>query len=308
MSKEERLTWKAEKEKREEERIQSGHEKVKGFLSSFNVADPTRKNEEEKGAVGKSTEKVGEWYNKTFGNVTGIFKESHYDVPDIPEERINSYLEHPDGTIEPVDITPEIVKPWVCNYYYLPRYRARLAISIFVIIGVIFMISLAATFDYTWHTIAALALSSLLLINVAARYLGLAIYKLPMPKIPWVSDLRIYRQPEEEEYDEDVTYEEVLDRNSDSIPVVEPVERYNGDSPSPATLLTRWMNGVARMSENDLIDQSGGALDSLRVKLLLRDDEDAWMDFDTVDVLSKITGSRPQQWRDAWYEWYADNE
>lgn len=298
MSKEERLTWKAEKRRRQEEKVETGHKKVKKFISSFGVATPKK----DDSVINKSAKKADAWYENNFGNVMGIFSSRNYPYPDIPEERINNIIEHPDGTMEPIDVTPEIKKPWVCNYYYTPHYRARLAISIFVLMAMIFAVVMATTINYTWHTTAALVLLSLLLINVSFRYLGLAIYKFPMPKIPWVSDFRIYRQPEDE-LDDDETYEEVLEQNLDTTPVVTPVERYNGEYPSPATLLTRWMNGVARMSETDLIDQSGGALDSFRVRLLMKDDEDAWSDTEIVDVVSKITGSRPQQWYDAWSLW-----
>ena len=108
---------------------------------------------------------------------------------------------------------------------------------------------------------------------------------------------------DEDEDDEDAEeYKEIAEQES-SITFVEPVNDVVDGNSSPATILTRWMNNVASMTTGDFIDESDGKLNNLTMTMLLTDNSGAWADDDILDIVSQITQSHPQQWRDAYEAW-----
>ena len=84
---------------------------------------------------------------------------------------------------------------------------------------------------------------------------------------------------------------------------MEPVNDVVDGNSSPATILTRWMNNVASMTIGDFIDESDGKLNNLTMTMLLTDNSGAWADDDILDIVSQITQSHPQQWREAYEAW-----
>lgn len=78
------------------------------------------------------------------------------------------------------------------------------------------------------------------------------------------------------------------------------------NNPSPATILTNWMNlDEVQWDENDLHERAGGMLSRYDIKLLLSDNESIWKDSEKIDVLSKITGTNTKQWEEAYNKWKA---
>lgn len=237
-----------------------------------------------------------------------VFSARGYDQPEIPEDTEGIlYAVDSDGDVEydaddnPIIlyVPPTVLSRWRCDYHLQPWRKARLArhMLLCVLLFMITLASLLTTTIVTYTAVLAAVLLMALLINMAFRYGGIAVYGRPMPPIPFLSNLRLPTRQLAE------SYERVLaESEADGTVYVTPVKRYAGENevPSPATILTRWMNGVAEWTSGDLIENSGGLLDSFRVKLLLADDEAAWTDEDTLDALARVTGSSTDQWTDAW--------
>lgn len=118
-----------------------------------------------------------------------------------------------------------------------------------------------------------------------------------MPKIPFLSNFSIsellksvevdYSEIEEEDDDEDKEY-------------VTQIERSRNGNDSPATILTRWMNKVAKWEEKDIIKNTNGDIDKVKFRMLLKDSKSAWEDEDAINSLALITGSSPDDWKRAW--------
>ena len=232
-------------------------------------------------------------------------------------ENYEEHLEEPedfqileDGTLVP---EPSVQDTWSCKYYYSPGYKAHLFRTIFILMLIMFML---LTFLFTsslyFEIGFALLFIAVLLVNVVFRYYDLAIYNRHMPMIPVVS-MFFYKfftneyepQKDDEEDGDDIGEEDddydgyVVHNNT-----IDPVENIKNGNPSPATILTRWMNSEdVRWKAEDLIENSGGIIDAFTLKMLLKDNEDAWTDEDIVDNISIITGSNPMQWNNAYQKW-----
>lgn len=235
-----------------------------------------------------------------------ILSAKGYSQPDIPKGTEGIiYAVDNDGVIE-LDsegndiilyVPPKVLSTWRCEYYLQPWRKARLARHM-VIAVLLFLLTLSSAVTSTvvpYTTILATIACLLLILNLAFRYGGIALYKRPMPPIPFLSNLRFPTKQFVKSYEE-----ALAEAEAEGTTYVKSVERYSGDTPSPATILTRWMNGVAKWSSSDLSENSGGLLDSFKVKLLLNDDEAAWTDAETLKSLAKVTGSSEKQWSDAW--------
>lgn len=236
-----------------------------------------------------------------------VFSARGYEHPDIPEDVEGiKYATDGDGDVEydadgnPIIlyVPPKMISTWRCEYYLQPWRKARLARHMALCV-LLFLLTLASVLSATivsYTAIAAAVLPLALLVNMAFRYGGIAAYKRPMPPIPFLSDLRLPTRQISESYERIVAESE-----ADGTIYVTPVKRYAGPdrAPSPATILTRWMNSTAEWTPGELTENSGGLLDSFKVKLLLADDEAAWTDSDILDTLGQVTGSSPQQWIDA---------
>lgn len=208
---------------------------------------------------------------------------------------------------------PKVEGKWSCKYYYPPGYKAHLFRSIFLLMLLIFML-ITFLFTSTLYFEIGFTLSIIvaLFVNVIFRYYDLAVFGNPMPMIPGAS-MFFYKfftneyapQEEDEEDEEDEEYEGyegyIVENNT-----IDPVEDVKNGNPSPATILTRWMNSEdVRWTSEDLIENSGGFIDSFTLKMLLKNNEDAWTDEEIVDNISIITGSNPIQWINAFNDWKA---
>lgn len=254
----------------------------------------------------EKAEAVAEEYTRPARN---ILSARGYSQPDIPEGTEGIiYAVDEDGEIE-VDsdgnevilyVPPKVLSTWRCEYYLQPWRKARLARHM-VLAVLLFLLTLSSVVTATiipYTAILATVACFALIINLAFRYGGIALYKRPMPPIPFFSNLRFPTKKFVKSYEE-----ALAEAEAEGTTYVKPVNNYVGDTPSPATILTRWMNGVAEWSASDLSENSGGLLDSFKVKLLLNDDEAAWTDSDTLKSLAKVTGSSEKQWTDAWTEY-----
>lgn len=213
-----------------------------------------------------------------------------------------------DGTLIP---EPSIKDTWSCKYYYSPGYKAHLFRSIFIVMLIMFML---VTFLFTSTLYIEVGFTLLVMIalfvNIIFRYYDLAIYNRPMPMIPVLS-IFFYKyftneydiaednnsDIDEEKQDEHQGY--IVQNNT-----IDPVEDVRDGNPSPATILTRWMNSDdVKWRAEDIIENSGGIIDNFTLKMLLKDNDDAWTDEEIVDNLSIITGSNPLQWSRAYENW-----
>lgn len=251
----------------------------------------------------RASEKVDNTGARAFAPLR-IFSESYYDDVDVPDEAIKF---DDDGN---PSITPIVDAPWKCRYFYSPYHKARLArhsgYAIFMMIA-----GAGSAFQQAAGGISAVVLAFLLLINFQFRYRDIALYKIPMPSIPILSDIdfgEAFRSLMEEDEDRDEDdedaeeYKEIAEQES-SITFVEPVNDVVDGNSSPATILTRWMNNVASMTTGDFIDESDGKLNNLTMTMLLTDNSGVWADDDILDIVSQITQSHPQQWREAYEAW-----
>lgn len=229
------------------------------------------------------------------------FYSANYDKPDIPEEAIDY---DDDGNAY---IIPQVLKPWVCRYYYSPDRKARLARHSAYSVAIIF-VSVMSSFSQVNGGLSALVLGVLLLVNFQFRYHDLALWKWPMPEIPFLSSIDFGKQYSEakERIEEEARarqeYEEMVEEGG-SVEFIEPVDDYRDGNPSPATILTNWMNMAAQMDKQEFIDASDGKLNSFTMNLILEDNEGAWRDETILDTVSYITKTNAQDWLDAYELW-----
>lgn len=242
-----------------------------------------------------------------------FFAESYPEPPTPPEENVYSVLDENNNVVG-TRVKPTMISPWKCEYYYTPQRQARIARHI-GLASIAVVISIVTYFNNTDAAISAIptfVVFSIILINEVFRKNGWAVWKYPMPEIPFLSQWKYedflrdignnIREGQETDDDAQEEYNEYVENNY--VEYVTPVEKYNDDGkPSPATILTRWMNGTAHVDIDDIIEQSQGSLDKFSMKMLLSDNEMAWTDEDIVDKISQVTGSHPQQWEQAWKEY-----
>lgn len=243
-----------------------------------------------------------------------FFSEYYYSDPDIPREA------KIDDGFGGKTVVPQVVDKWRCHYYYSARRKAKMATHLAV--GMLAVIlSIAAVANQVQGGILSLILFLILTINVFFRYWNLALYKIPMPAIPFLSSIDIsalikqrmdeseekIREEEEKEGrgERDMeAFEQYKDENHSTM-YVDPVNDYSGDYPSPATILSDWMNSVAQMTKGDLVEASDGRINSFVATMLLKDNPEVWDDDDIVDSLAQVTSSHPSEWkkaRDSWRE------
>lgn len=266
-------------------------------------------------SLGKTLDRANSKYDESMSGFLGPYKAEYYEEPPEPPEENVLVVTDENGEVvldedgNPIvgKIIPQVKGTWNCEYFYQPWYKARLYRAIFVLF-VFLLISVALFFspiDKIATTIL-LALVAYLTINCIFRYYNLAIFGKPMPLIPFLSNLRIVQEEveEKEEYD---SYEELVEDSQDSPKTVDEVENIVNGYPSPATYLTRWMNAYGWTIE-DLVEESGGEIDRYRANLLIEDDEKVWKDEETIFSLSKTTGSKPSDWRNALEGWSNGND
>lgn len=251
-------------------------------------------------ALKNASERIDDISSSFAASIFSVFYPAYYDDVDVPEENIR-YDEN--GKQYAI---PEMVKPWKCHYYYQSERKARLARHS-AYAGVIIFLSLVPMFAGVPGGIGAFILGVLLLINFQFRYRDIALWKWPMPEIPFLSQLDIgenIREANEKSQKalrDKEEYERMVEESS--VEFIEPVDNYRDDYPSPATILTNWMNASAHMTKEDFIDESDGKINNFTMNLLLDDNKGAWEDESVLDVVSQITKTRASDWIDAYNNW-----
>lgn len=232
------------------------------------------------------------------------FSPYNYEDDDVPDSAID-YDDNGNAYI-----TPTVVKTWKCHYYYDAQRKSRLASHIALGVAGIFL-SIFAFVNGVAGGWAALIILTLLTLNVLFRFNGWALYKIPMPEIPVLSSLdyashikqtmdksaQAIKQQEEEEQQRK-EFEE-FKKNNTITEFVTPVHDYREGNPSPATILTDWMNGVAHMTKEDLVSQSDRHINDFVATMLLKDNDEVWNDADVIDSISQLTSSHPAEWKQA---------
>lgn len=257
-------------------------------------------------ALKDADKRLEESSKSIFASTFSVFYPAHYDEEDIPESQIdvdeegNEYVE------------PLMVKPWVCRYYYSPERKARLARHSAYAMAMI-VVAVAPFFLGIPGGIGATVLGFLLLLNFQFRYRDIALWKWPMPEIPFLSQLDIgsavneAKERSTQALREQEEYENMVEEGT-SLEYIEPVDDYREGNPSPATILTNWMNISAQMDKEDFIDASDGRINNFTMELILKDNEGAWKDPTILDTISYITKTNAQDWLDAFELWNASEE
>lgn len=245
--------------------------------------------------------------NKSFfASTFSMFYPGDYDEVEVPEDAIEV---DEDGNRY---VVPQVIKPWVCRYYYQPEKKARLARHS-ALAMVIIVLSIVPLFTGVPGGVGAMILGVLLLLNFQFRYRDIALWKWPMPEIPYLSNLDLGEKINEaERRSEEMIrqreeYERMVEEGT-SVVFIDPVDDYRDGNPSPATILTNWMNVAAQMDRDDFIEASDGKLNNFTMNLLLDDNEGAWKDPTILDTVSFITKTDAQDWIDAFDLWSASEE
>lgn len=257
-------------------------------------------------ALKDADKRLEESSKSTFASTFSVFYPAHYDKEEVPESQIN-VDEEGNEYIEPL-----MVKPWVCKYYYSPERKARLARHSAYAMAMI-IIAMAPLFLGVPGGIGATALGIVLLLNFQFRYRDIAFWKWPMPEIPFLSQIDVgsavseAKERSAQALREQEEYENMVEEGT-SLEYIEPVDDYREGNPSPATILTNWMNISAQMDKEDFIDESDGRINNFTMDLILKDNEGAWKDPTILDTISYITKTNAQDWLDAFELWNESEE
>lgn len=265
-----------------------------------------------------------------------VFNPQYYpETPTPPSKNIITELDE-QGNNSVINIKPKRTGAWSFEYYFSPLFKAQLAKLITFLI-IIFPISLLSSITLYNKTPAIIItfIVAIMIIHTLLLHQGVGIGKIPAPQpiiLSWIvskipvkgytespieTSRRIlqgenYNGPEERElrksrrntiYEKDILDNSSLSDNQkeDSIEVV---NNYNNGNPSPATILTNWMNNDSvKWTEEDLHDNAGGLFSRFDISLLLEDNESIWKDPEKIEILSEITGTSPSQWEEAYEKW-----
>lgn len=241
----------------------------------------------------------------------------HPQPPEIPEDNI-VYTEQDDGSYEVSRVIPTMIRPFRCEYYLTPKDKVFLAKTMAASMVVFLLLAISISFYRDIWVILGFVITAVIFANSAFIYNNLALWKVPMPRIPLhkidipeieIPEPRKSRRQLRRERDEAyIEYMKMMTQEPD-MEYVEQVNRYSPNgNPSPATILTQWMNNIAQWTTADLKEASGGEFTTPTVRMLLRDNEDMWTDEETLDILAKITGSNVSDWTNAYNMWREDED
>lgn len=296
----------------------SNKKEKKGLLERFSGSDDTphpsgKKNVRKKGKIGKAIDSANESYDDFEQSLLGIFSPKYYSEVE-PEDDDLIFEETKNGDLEVVGVKPRMVKPWFFEYFYTPNYKAQLArfIPVILIFG-LFSAGAISIMGNHWISIAVGAITLLLLANILFRYAGVGLYKVPMPRIPLLSNISEnlaeaqlvddtegnHSGEENEEEGDSINSDTILEKGKEE----KKTQPKKEEHPSPASILSNWMDNVADITQADLIEASNGFLDQADIHMLMLNNKRTWNDNKVLDVLSKITGSNPDQWKEAYALW-----
>lgn len=239
-----------------------------------------------------------------------------FSVEPTQDEIQDTIVDKFSGEEIPYRFTPRVLSKWRVEYFHTPYAKARLArhaLYSLVAMFIMFIVSITITNNYIF---VSMGIFIAMLINFLLRYSGVGLFGTPVPEIPYLTNLM--RNTESYEF-EALSYEmhgeeyvptsEREDEDNSAEPVIQTtfvkqVENHNskGD-PSPATILSNWMNNEARWTQKDLEDKTGGVIDDLKFELLMQDNDVVWENRNVIDALSKQTNSSPDDWQDALNKW-----
>lgn len=201
---------------------------------------------------------------------------------------------------------PKVISKWQCEYFNSPRQMARLAQHQMIIVCVLLFMYVMSLSISTISVYAGMVLLAIIGISFWMRYSNMAFFGKAVPTIPILSDIYFLDSSDEDDEEKNKEdYQEKVAKEAD-IEYVKPVEDIRNGYPSPATILTRWMNHEAQWTIEDLIESSGGLLDNFKVSLMMKNDENAWQDREILDVISRISNSNPREWKNAYAQWSND--
>lgn len=262
--------------------------------------------------------------NRSSSSLFNNFSRQNYDIYDFEIDPQKDDIIAVTNEGIPYRFAPRMIEPWRTEYFTTPYGKARL----FRHMVVAFIISFATLFvslinHMSWETAIGTVVFFLLFLNFAFRYYGGAVYKWPMPEIPFFSGL--LRDTEDYEFTimaENVyategidfhtgkTFEQ-LDKEEQAQRDVEASGNYvrrvhtmKDGVPSPATILSRYMNDTLHWTAKDMEDATGRIIDTTTLELLLDDNVVAWNDTDIIDALCEQTNSTPQEWKQAYKEFH----
>lgn len=259
--------------------------------------------------------------NNGIPNFIHVFSRFHYDVFDYQADpELDTATDHTKNGM-PYRFKPVIVDTWNCEYFNTPYGKARLLRhALFAAIGFI-IVGLSSVTSHNAYTYISMILFALLFLSFMFRYYNIALYKIPVPEIPFFSNLmrdtehyefsvyerELYRmdgkdieidvpnsffgeEDEEEDSDEDHTY-------------VEEVNRVNGGNKSPGTVLSEYMNNTVLWDAEKMFTETNGVIDEDVLQQLLDDDEDAWSNYKYLKALQEATSADPDRWIQQMEDW-----
>jgi len=202
---------------------------------------------------------------------------------------------------------PVVLDKWKAEYFNSPRQMVRLQYHKYI--AVFFAIMTFVMFVVFYRDFGPAAACILMLIaygDFYCRYNNIALWHKPVPTIPVLSNLYLVSDTPPEDEDDKENEEDNIDDDfiqETQRQYVTPVVNVNNGFSSPATILTEWMNTTEKCTKQELVDNSGGLLDTNTVNLLLQDDANAWSNKETLDTISRLTYSSPKDWKQARRQW-----
>lgn len=269
---------------------------------------------------------VGDNLNSFNDSFTAPFSRYNYDIYDFEVEpdksEVRETLTDPTSGAEiPYRFTPRVLSKWRVEYFNTPYGKARLArhaALAFFAIFVMLMVSITISSPYVFISIGIFVL---LLADFLMRYYGVGFFYVAAPEIPFFTnfmrDTEVFEFENliegvtgvefKHDYDanDDEEEEEVIESQDNDLDIkyVPEVNNYNNGNPSPATILSSYMNKEMKWTQQDLEDKTGGVIDSLKFDLLMQDNDLVWTNDLVLDSLSKQTNSTPKEWLDALDKW-----
>lgn len=255
------------------------------------------------GKVGKKISEINDSYDESTNSLLLLFSPEGYEYPPEPDEDDFIYEKSENGDEVIVGIKPRRIGKNRFEYFYSPQYKARLAKCLVAMLVLFFIMLMSTVFIYADKAaIIFMVVLVLVMLNVFIRYSGVGIAGRPVPVIPFLSSF-VASMGNVQEGSDSETEEDNDEEVSSGEIYVTPIEDVRNGNPSPATILTRWMNNEARWTEDDIIENSGGVINRTVVKMLFKNNHEIWTDEDILDTLSSITGSHPKQWVEVYNKW-----
>lgn len=260
------------------------------------------------------------------GSLLSGFSRHNYEVYDYKVDPTREQITEITEEGIPYRFTPVVLSPWDAEYFHTPYGMARLFRHMVVAIVMTFVLTFSLFVGvFSWTNAASLIVMLLLTANFAFRYYGIALYTIPMPEIPFLSDL--FRETESYEFTviaENVSASEGIDlktgKTFDQLDreerkeeekrlrrgggYVREVHNVNNGVSSPGTILSTYINETLQWKPDDFADATDGVIDDTTLDLLLDDNVVAWENDNVISALSMVTNSTPEEWNEAFHDFH----